>query len=337
MEVCHFSLFAPNLSGLFSYVIDQIKHERKQGIDSIFINSDVENPDPKRFNYEGIVAEPWSRALESDVWVLHRSIPAKLIPHLAKKKNLAVLHGTSSILILHDVESNGKTKKFDMHVEFMKTFKKVVAITKSDYQIMKLYGNNVEYIADAVDMDKYDIASIQPYPFRFRPAIISTTNIRINKHPAYLLWSIPEIRKRIPTARLNMFGLNVAASKPWDDLVLKSNEISNSMEHYAHKFSDLRMFLAGSDISFNANYNGIFSRDSIEAMAFGNSIVATTNEHTPYVYNNHIPSIVEAVCSAWEDLKSNPEKQIRLNIDYARETFCMSKAVKKFINLYNSL
>ncbi len=313
------------------------RQEKKAGLEPYLFISDIENPDPNRYRDREVVAKPWSAAHECDVWVLHRSIPAKLMHLLSKKKNLAILHGTSEILVLHDIESSGKSKKFDMHIEFMKTFKKIVAITKYDYQIMKNYGDNVVYIPDAIDMDKYDITAIQPYQYRFRPAIISTSNIRINKNPAPLFWAIPDIRKKIPTARLNVFGISVASASSWDNLVLKSNQISNSLEHYEHKFSDLRMFLAGADISFNSNYNGIFSRDSMEAMAFGCSVVAYTDEHTKYVCNRHTPSIVNAVSQAWDDLKTNPDKQIQLNVDYARETFCMRKAVQKFISLYNSL
>ncbi len=336
MKIAHFSLWAPNLSGLHEYCMDMCRQEKKAGLDPYLFISDIENPDPKRHREDGIVAQPWSKAKDCDVWVLHRSIPAKLMPQLPKKKNLAVLHGTSEILVLHDIESSGKARKFDMHVEFMKSFKKIVTITKYDYQIMKHYGKNVEYIPDAIDMDKYNIKGY-PYKYRYRPAIISTSNIRINKNPAPLFWAIPEIIEKIPTARLNVFGVNVASSNTWDNLVLKAPRISNALEHYEHKMSDLRGFLLGADISFNSNYNGIFSRDSMEAMALGCSVVAYTPEHTKYACYRHTPSIVDAICEAWEDLKSNPEKQIQMNVDYARETFCMAKSVQKFITLYNSL
>lgn len=348
MKVAHFSLFAPHRSGLFSYVIDQIKYERRLGIESIFIHSDIENPDPNRFTYRDdsldreVVARPWSEALDAEVIILHRSIPWKLNDLIAKKKSIAILHGTSEILMLHEVESSGSNDKFNMHVQFMDTFKKVVTITKSDTDIMKLYEDNdqrknkIVYIPDAIDMEYYSLEGFE-FPYRYRPSIISTTNVRINKVPSFTVWAMPEIIKRIPKARLNMFGLNLAEIDTWKRLILKSPSISVAVENIHGQFMDLRPFLRGADISVNANNNGVFSRDSMEAMALGCSIVAPTNEHTKYAYHRQIQSLADAIQSAWEDRISNPERVIEENRAYAEEHFCMKKAVDKFVDLYNNM
>jgi glycosyltransferase involved in cell wall biosynthesis len=339
MRCAHFSLWSPGRSGLFHFVIDQIKYERRAGIDSLFIHSDYERPDPARFTEGDIVAQGWSVAKDCDVWVLHRSIPGPLMGDLPKKKSVAILHGTSEIMVLHEIESGGTNDKFNMHVDFMNSFNKVVTITKSDTQIMKLYENNrnkIVYINDAIDMERYTVEG-HAWEYKYRPAIISTSNVRINKNPAPLFWAMPEIIKVIPRARLNIFGLSLADILTWRNLVLKSNPIAIAIENMHNQFYDLRPFMRGADISFNSNYSGIFSRDSMEAMACGCSIVAYSDEHTPYVCQRQTESIVAAVKKAWDDLIANPETQILKNRLYAEQEFCMEKATKKYIDLYNSL
>mgnify|MGYP001102315529 CR=1 FL=1 len=340
MFICHFSLWAPARSGLFEFVIDQIKAERNLGLRSEFINCDVERPDPARFQYEGIQAVPWNVALDkSAIWVLHRSIPYPLYNEVQNRKSVAILHGTSEIMILHEVDSRSTDDKFNLHLSFLKNFEKVVAITKSDYDIMKQYDteNKVVYINDAIDVNRFSPCGYA-WPFRYRPALISTCNIRINKHPSFYIWAMPSLIRRIPSARLNIFGINLVEMPTWRNVVLKSPSISVAIENIHGQFFDLRPFLRGADISLNSNYNGIFSRDSMEAMACGCSVVAFTNEHTEYVCERRIDSIVDAICRAWEDILEDPEGQIEKNRAYAVEHFSMEKIVREgYIPLYESL
>lgn len=340
MKVCHFGLWAPNRSGLHEATMEQIIYERREGIDSYLIHSEVENPDPNRFTdvENGITAYGWNFAKDADVWVMHRTIPSKLMSLLNKKKNVGILHGTSEIMVLHEIESNSKNDKFNMHIGFLDTFQKVVTITKSDTDIMKLYDtkNKVVYINDAIDTEKYSPVGYK-WKYKYRPAIISTTNIRINKNPAPLLWSMPRIIEKIPKARLNIFGINLSEINTWRNIVMKSPYISVAIENMHNQFFDLTPFLRGADISFNSNYSGIFSRDSMEAMACGCSVIAYTSEHTPYACHRDINSISETVRKAWDDLKSKPEKQIEKNRQYAVDNFGWKNIVKKYIKLYESL
>lgn len=340
MKVAHFTLWAPHRSGLFEFVKEQVKYEKRAGIDSLCIHCDIENPDPNRFREGDLVASPWSAAYDADIWVMHRSIPAKMIKLLAKKKSVAILHGTSEIMIQHEVESQGKNDKFNMHIDFINTFTKTVAITKYDYDIMKQYDNGrgrVVYINDAIDTEYYTIEG-RDWDYRYHPAIISCTNVRVNKHPAPIIWAMPEIIKQIPTARLNIFGLPLSnTSKTWENLILKSSVIGISVENVHHQMYDFRPWMRGADISFNGNYNGIFSRADMEAMACGCSIVAFTPEHTPYATYRHTESVTKAVVRAWEDLQNDPEGQILKNRAYAEENFSMEKATKEYIKLYESL
>jgi len=339
MKVAHFSLWAPHRSGLFEFVVDQMKYEKKAGLEPLFIHTGQRNPDPNRFKHEAITCSTWEEAKEAEVWVLHRSIPNELLHMVPKKKSIAVLHGTSEIMALHEIESNGVKDKFNMHIGFMDTFQKIVTITKSDTQIMQQYDNGrkkVVYINDAVDMEKYSLDG-HSWNYLYRPAIITTSNVRINKNPAPLFWSMPDIIKRIPRARLNVFGINLASILTWKNIVLKSGDIGIAVENFHGQFNDLRPFMRGADISFNSNYNGIFSRDSMESMAMGLSVVAYTPEHTPYACYRHAPSIVDAVEKAWNDLKEDPEKQMEKNREYAETHFNMEKAVQQYIDLYNSI
>ncbi|MFW6242661.1 MAG: hypothetical protein ACOC2W_00720 [bacterium] len=340
MKIAHFGLWAPNRSGLHEATVEQILYERKEGLDSYLIHSEIENPDPNRFTdlETDITAKGWDFAMDADVWVMHRTIPAKLMRILPKKKNIAILHGTSEIMVMHEVESGGKNDKFNMHIDFLSTFQKVITITKSDTKIMKLYdkNNSVVYINDSIDTNKYSPIG-HGWNFRYRPAIISTTNVRINKNPSPLIWAMPRIIEEIPKARLNMFGLNLSDINIWRNIVLKSGPISIALENIHNQFFDLTPFLRGADISFNSNYSGIFSRDSMEALSCGCSVVAYTSEHTNYVCHRETESIVSAIKLAWEDLKSNPKRQIEKNKQYALDNFSWKKNIHKYIDLYNKL
>jgi len=340
MKICHFGMWSPNRSGLHEATVEQILYERKEGLDSYLIHSEVEDPDPNRCTdvENDITAHGWKFAQDADVWVMHRAIPGKLMPMLQHKKNIGILHGTSEIMVLHEIESHGKNDKFNMHIDFLKRFQKVVTITKSDTEVMQMYDteNKVVHINDSIDTEKYSPIGYK-WEYRYRPAIISTTNIRINKNPAPLFWAMPKIIEKIPKARLNVFGLNLHDLSTWSNIIMKSPYISISLENVHNQFFDLRPFLRGADISFNSNYSGIFSRDSMEALACGCSVVAYTPEHTKYACYRHIPSIVDAIQRAWDDIRNNPEKQIEENRQYAFDNFSWEKNVKKYIKLYESL
>jgi len=338
MKIAHFSLWGPRRSGLYEYTADQVRCERRTGLDSLFLCCEQENPDPKRFTDDDITAVDWEKAKDADVWVMHRSIPVKMSGDIRKHGNIAILHGTAEYMIM--LEQFGKERKFDMHLNMLARFDKSVAVNASDYYIMKnLYdkGNNVIYIQDAIDLQKFNGSGFA-WPYRYRPAIISTANIRFNKVPISILWAMPEIVKRLPKARLNLFGIRLADINMWKDLILKSKGLDILCENIHGQFTELRPFLAGGDIGVNSNMNGITSRDTLEQMAYGMPIISYRGEYTKYHAIVMDPvSIAKTIERCWHDMEKDPEGMRQKIRAYAEKNFCMDKAVQKFIKLYEEV
>ena len=337
MKIAHFSLWAPRRSGLHEFVIDQITCERRAELDSILINCDEENPDPERFTDRGIVCKPWKNAHECDVWVVHRSVPMKLVPYVRKHGNIAIMHGTAEYMVM--LETQTGQQKFDIHISFLERFDKVVAINESDYYIMKMYerGNNLVFIQDSVDLQRFNPDGFK-WEYDYRPAIISTANIRFNKTPMSLLWSMSEVIKLIPKARLNIFCIRLTDVSLWRETILKAKNLSIYCENVQLQLRDLRPFLRGADISFNSNINGITSRDTLEAMAMGIPVVSYRGGYTRYHAIVMDPvSIANAIYECWKNINDNPENVFNETLKYAQENFCMDNATKKYLKLYEEV
>ena len=69
MKVAHFSLWGCRQSGLYECTKDQIKYERKLGIDSVLGLFDVENPEEGLQDDGWLSPVSWEQCKDADVFV----------------------------------------------------------------------------------------------------------------------------------------------------------------------------------------------------------------------------------------------------------------------------
>lgn len=339
MHIVHFANWAPRQSGMYESVKDQIKYERREGLQSDFVDAHHKDPEDRKDGW--LVPVSWNVAEKADVWVLHSFIPTELKPLFDKKITVAILHGPTEHMLLKEWASKRADTTFNLHVSIAWTYDATVCLNQHEYDIMKQYDekDRICYIPNSIDLENYTQDGMK-WEFQHHPAILSCDVPRIEKLPAHIIWSIPKIQERIPDARLNVYSLSLEPIATWRNLFCRSKQrkLETLCENIQLENNDLRPFMRSADIIFNNNLSGIASRVSMEAMAMGIPVVSYGGDYTKYhakIYD--INSIADTIIRCWKDL-SNPKNNLRKEtIAYAKENFDRAKEVKKYVKLYQEL
>jgi glycosyltransferase involved in cell wall biosynthesis len=344
MKVCHFANWAPRKSGMYESVKDQIKYERREGLDSLFIDAQHECPNGKSDSW--LIPSKWDDALNCDIWIMHSFIPDRLKKHFSDKISIAILHGPTEHMLLLEWASGRKSTQFNLHISILWQYDATVAINKHEYDIMKMYDeyNRLHYIPNSIDLENYSQEEWK-WEYTNHPAIISCDVPRIEKLPAHIIWSMPKIVEKIPTAKLNLFSLTLEPIGTWRNIYSRSKErkLESLCESIQLENNNLVPFMRGADIGFNNNLSGILSRVSMEMMALGIPVVSYGGDQNGIPYTKYIArvydldSIAEQVERCWKDLSAEGGTLKEDTIAFAREHFDRAKEVKKYIKLYEQL
>jgi glycosyltransferase involved in cell wall biosynthesis len=269
---------------------------------------------------------PWKWVEEADIWVMHRFIPPKLQPLMKDKGCVAVLHGVTEFMLIAENWTMGDTSEFNFHINLtwgkpQTPYDRAVVPNPQDYEIMKLYDENrrLRMIQEGVDLEYYTPDGYK-WEYLYRPAIMSSDVPRFNKLPAHIIWAMPKIAEKIPTARLNIFSLYLENIVTWRNVLVRSKErrLQALTENVRlEKLNDLRPFYRGADLLFNCNMRGTACRNIQQALACGLPVVAYDGPFTDYTKWKartwDLDSIAETIARAWDEVKADPEKA-RLSI-----------------------
>ena len=346
MRVVHFTPMSPGRSGMYESTKDQIKYERREGLDSQLIDSlRPEDEFVGRVDDGWLKTVEWRSALDADIWVIHSALPPPLKEHADKHVVVAVMHGPCEHMILREFASLLESKDIPpfsvQHVNAIWNHDACVVLNKHEYEISKLYDeyDKLTYIPNSIDLERYDPEKTFTWEFRHHPAILSCDAPRIEKIPVHILFSMPKVIERIPDARLNMFGLPFHDIEFFRNLVCRSRQMTldfDCCENFLMKTNTLSPFIKGGDIGFNSNYTGIMSRVSMEMMAMGVPVVSYNGDYTKYhakIFD--LDSIAEQIERCWNDLNSTDLKAE--TIRFAHENFDRGIHVKQYVKLYEKL
>lgn len=339
MKVYHFSNWAPRRSGLYECTKDQIKYERKHGIDSQMIVSELEEPNESFIDDGWLRPIPWSAANDADLFVVHRGVPEKLLKH--GKPEVLVIHGTVEFIMLEEVYSQAEKSGFNNHINLIKGSTKSVAVNQHDYDIYKLYDefDNLSLIHDAIDVERFTIEG-NKYPYNRHPQILFADSLRPNKYPAHAIWAMSEVVKRIPEARLTVVGLDLMSAVTWRNLILRSpkGHLAANIENIQLLTNDNASYMRGADILVNGNMSGIPSRVELEAMACGCQVVGF-GDFTPWTCKPFdIKDMADKICKCWDKIKKRQAKARQEARAWVLENANMEKAVvEKYIPLYETV
>lgn len=337
MRVVHFSNFAPNRSGLYECTKDQIKYERKLGLDSqiaIFEQNDVTG-----LKDDWLTPINWKDASKADLFILHRGIPAEL-----EKLNIpvvCVIHGTVEFLMLEEVISRAEKNTFNTHINLIRNSTAAVAMNQHDFDIYKLYdpSNKLSLIHDSIDTEEYTIEGHQ-YPYKNHPQILFADSLRNNKHPAHIIWAMSEVIKKIPNAKLTVVGLDLNSILTWRNLLLRcpNQHLNNNIENIQFVTNDNISYMRGADILFNSNISGVPSRTELEAMSCGCQVISYSGDFTKYHPSPFdIKDIAEKISQCWNDIKDNPNRRQEAR-QWVLDNASMEKNVKDYyIPLYTKI
>ena len=340
LKILHWSNFAPNKSGLYECTKDQIKYERSLGIDSQMAVYALE--DPKGFQDGWLTPVSWDWAKQADLFVIHRGIPNSVLKKYPNTKKIAILHGTSEYLLLEDVFSQAEKQGFNAHINYINNYDATTVVNAHDYDIMKLYDykNKLSMIHDSIDIERYSSEGYK-YPYKNHPQILYCDSLRVNKHPAHIIWAMDEIVKKIPNAKLTIIGLSLFDVLTWRNLLLRSakGKLYSHCEVVQFRSDDVLPYMRGADILFNANMSGIPSRVEMEAMSTGLQVVSYNGDFSkwhPKPFD--IKDIAAKVVECWSDIKDRKEESREEASQYAKENFNMKLKVQdEYIPLYNKV
>jgi glycosyltransferase involved in cell wall biosynthesis len=342
LRILHFANYAPRKSGLYECTKDQIKYERKYGIDSQMAVYEYENP-CEHWNDDGWMKPvSWDWAENADIFVIHRGLPKEVENKFPKTKQVVVIHGTSDFLILNEILTKANETSFNTHINLVNNCEASVSVNLYDYEILKLYDyyNKLNYIQDSIDFERFNLEGYK-YPFLWHPQIIFCDSLRINKNPSHIIWAMKKIHEKIPTAKLTIISLDLETILTWRNMLMRSKggSLFHLCENVLMEMTEIRQFLRGADILWNGNVSGIFSRVEIEAMACGCSVISWDDTYTKWKPKTHnIEDIANCVVDCWNERKENIENNRQENYEIAFKNFNIETNVKeKFIPLYNKI
>lgn len=341
MKVVHFTSWAPRQSGMYESVKDQIKYERKAGLESEFCD-----PHEKYKNGRDVTDDGWltpiahKKAGEAEVWVMHAYLPDSIKKDFDKKATVAILHGPNEHMLLKEWTSGRSNAAFNLHITIMWQYKATVALNKHEYDILKLYDEKERlcYIPNSIDLERYQ--GENAWTFQNHPAIGSFDVPRLEKLPAHIIWAMPRIAEKLPEARLNVYSLTLEPVGTWRNIFCRSKErkLQQLCENIQLECNDLRPFMRGIDIGFNNNISGIASRVTMEMMAMGKPVISYGGDYTDYIARIwDLDSIAEQVVRCWKDLQRDPAGVSKRVRKFVAQNFDREKHVKTYIRMYETM
>jgi len=325
---------------MYESVKDQIRYERREGLDSQFCDTIDGRTNVTDDGWLTPVSE--EEAMKADVWVPHSRIPDKLKPHWKEKKVVYVLHGPTEHMLLTEWTTDRGVAAFDSHVQILWKYHATVVLNKHERDIMEMYDEHgrLHYIPNSIDLERVQIDA-PAWEYDSHPAIASFDVPRLEKLPSHILWAMPRIQKKIPTAKLNLFSLTLVSIQVWRNLICKSKRRhlqQATCENIQLENNNLRPFMKGIDIGFNNNFSGIASRVTMEMMALGVPVVSYGGDYTKYhakIFD--LDSIARQVARCWKDLTAKGSTLRADTLKYANENFDRAKEVKKYVRLYEEV
>jgi hypothetical protein len=349
MKVIHFCQLAPNKSGMYESTKDQIKYERRLGLESDMVDPFVKENASEVDGWLECV--DWEKAKEAEVWVVHAGIPPPLQEYLAvsgnKEKHVVVtnMHGPVEGMLFKECSSNmfglHEDRSFtQIHIGWIWEHDACVVINQHEYDVSKLYDehNHLHYIPNSLDLERIDPEATK-WPYTNHPSVVVADCVRFEKNPAHMIWAMPRVVEKLPDARLSVLSLPFGEVEFWRNIFHRSKNwtlIRHCIDNLHIKNGPLMPYMRGADIIFNCNFSGILSRVSMEAMAMGLPVVSTNGDYTKYhakIFD--LQDIADNIVQCWEDLQSSDLKQ--KTIEYAYENFDRSKYVPEYIKLYEKL
>ena len=349
MMITHFTPQAPAKSGMYESTKDQIKYERKEGLDSHLV--DAVNPKNVGGVDGWLETIDWRKALDADIWVIHSGLPPPLFDYIKVPENrkkhvlVTIMHGPCENMLLKEwafLIKNIDEPAFTItHINAIWDYDACVVLNQHEYDISILYDeyDKLVYIPNSIDLERSP-ADGHRWEYLKHPAIISCDAPRLEKLPVHIIFAMAKVVERIPDARLNFYGIPLDHVEFFRNLVcrVKKRHLDfNCIETYQMKTSSLAPFIRGADIGFNNNYSGICSRVHMEMMAMGVPVVSYNGDYTDYhakIFD--LNSIAEQIERCWSDLNSS-KKLRQKTIQYAHKNFDRSVYVKEYIKLYEKL
>jgi len=323
---------------------DQIKYERRAGLQSELVVSHNENPKDSEDDWLKPIS--WDESKDADIWVMHSCIPDRLKELFKDKVTIAWLHGPTEHMVLIEWASKREETKFNLHINVLWKYDATVAINQHCYEIMKLYDEHDRlcYIPNSIDLENYTADGYE-WQYQHHPAIIACDTPRIEKLPAHIIWAMPKIREIIPEARLNLFSLTLEPIGMWRNIFCRSKKrvLEGACENIQLENNDLRPFMRGADIHFSEIISPVISRVVMESMAMGlpvvgRSILQNGKPYTKYTIDVFsLDSITEQINRCWKDIVESKDKVKEESIKFAKENFNRAIEVKKHIELYEKL
>jgi glycosyltransferase involved in cell wall biosynthesis len=244
-------------------------------------------------------------------------------------------------MLLKEWTTQRQQSSFNLHISILWQYDATVVLNKHEFDVMTLYDEHdrLYYIPNSIDLERINAQQVS-WEYANRPAIGSFDVPRLEKLPSHIIWAMPTIVDKIPTARLNVFSLHLEPIGTWRNMYCRSKGrvLEHLCENIQMENNNLMPFMKGVDIGFNNNFSGIASRVTMEMQAMGKPVISYGGDYTPYVARVFdIKSIADQVVRCWKDIQADPEGVAKRTRKYVAQNYDREKHVKSYIRLYEKL
>lgn len=345
IAIAHFSVFSPNLSGMYATVKDMIRAERMQGIDAQFIDYNIDS-EGHTFSRVGLIDEdiitqsPEWAYKEADILIRHSLIVEPIIQ--VGKPIIMAMHGRPEYSYMLEHYGLSPVMSIMCNHETDNTYVAYISFWQEHESFWSLMmpERKVHYLPSVVDLKRFNPEGIKYFSnsWNGKPNILVTDLWREDITPFNVILAAAEFKKRYcKDAKLHIFGLpspkrgfvSRYGQKLKDaGITGETNTLVPFMEN-VYRAADILV-----------TPHKIATRVIREAMASGLSIVAGSGcPYTTYVADARDTSaFAHQINRCWTTLQLDTKKKMRKVIrERAEKEFGYEALGKAMLKLGNEI
>lgn len=340
MRIAHFSIWAPNRSGMYHTTRDIVAGTRAAGIDAGFIDS--QDPTPKSDG--NFAAEPLAWADTADIYMLHLGIPE---PYLSDGTPIIIcMHGHplySMQIELYGTEP-GNEAPFSTLLQYFKRKAPTWFVSFWEREQSGYWTPlddtrkhpRVRYIPRGIDFEAAGLAVDGPtVDLSGKPAIVIADQFRLFKDAIPSIWGAYNYWRSNPEARVHLYAMPPEGTKAREVLNrwLLDTGIHRCIGSVNGVTQHLPEVLRSADVLLSTVTGE--SRVLVEAQACGCPVVAPCPEADVQVNEFWLPDKVSAAmhCTVEHECpKSRAARAVR-----TKDAYRLDRTAKALAALYKEI
>jgi len=364
MRVVHHSTLVEAGSGMMMQVIDQVRAERRAGLDSGVVCTDPKN-EAGGAKVADVTFQGWKWMLENPEETVHviHSHPPRLLSTL--KHRVVFLHGTPEHCAIRQMWPQNQGIPFTTSVNLIQLCEAAVTLIPRHKQFWELFdagAGKVHAVHGGVDIaDRFRPVwafpeeeqkatfeaapgDVQPklfFAFSARPAVLVAESYYEIKMPLAAALSVRYVVKKHPLARLEFFNVknHGGITDFWTRVAMPKSLLDAYVDAFAGRVPNIERYYRGAHVYLAMTLGGDMSRGGAEAMACGTPTISLSSGKWSYdggnwTAENNPEDIAEKIAQIWEDIQDDEMAVRKRARAIAEEHFDIDRTVRELKPVY---